>query len=362
MVAAPLDQIARAGECRPEHHAKHEMPGDARGRRLRGPAWARRNEMRGDRIDRPGGDDEGGERPRNRERAGGGISAPGDRNGSHRQDRKDRRRHGGMVLRRHDEGGHSEIDGERARRHGIDPAGGRGRPEPQAGDDQERGEDEARHCVEEMRRRSAGLRDIGQRPEQAEGERRDREPSPQPQAGERERGRGDDREIEVERPVFGFVRLDKERRHLGADETERRQRRPVQHGGGEGDERHDAEHQERGPRREKSVERIGGPYRRKRNRGAGCGENARDVRDCRHRICSRLAASQPLAASRESRREKPAECDAHAGPDPALLDRIAHQEDAAEREREAADPDHPAGAEPFLETGPLRRRRGWRRR
>ena len=40
---------------------------------------------------------------------------------------------------------------------------------------------------------------------------------------------------------------------------------------------------------------------------------------------------------------------AQAGPDQAGLDGILDQEDAAERQRDAADPDHPAGAEAFLE-------------
>ncbi len=80
------------------------------------------------------------------------------------------------------------------------------------------------------------------------------------------------------------------------------------------------------------------------------------------RIRSRLAPPQPLAGADESRRKERAERDPHAGPDPALLDRIAHHEDAAERERESADPDHPAGTEPLLETGPLRRRCGGRMR
>ena len=111
-----------------------------------------------------------------------------------------------MVLCRHDERRRGEIDGKRARRHRIDPARHRSRPEPQAGDDQQRGESEARRRVEEMRRRGAGERDIRQRPEQAEGKRGDREPSPQPQAGERERRRGDDREIDVERPVIRLSR------------------------------------------------------------------------------------------------------------------------------------------------------------
>ena len=67
-----------------------------------------------------------------------------------------------------------------------------------------------------------------------------------------------------------------------------------------------------------------------------------------------FAAPQPLAGDDREPPRGAAERDPHARSDPALLDRIAHHEDAAERERESADPDHPAGAEPLLETGPLR--------
>ena len=369
VVAAPLDQIARAGERCRQHHAQHEMPGDARRRRLRGATRPRRNEMGGHRIDGPGGNDEGGECSRDRERAGGGIGAPGDRDGSHGGHGKDGRRGGGMVLRRHNEGRHREIDGERARRHPIDPAGGGGRPEPQPGDDQERGEDEARRRVEEMRRRRAGQRDIRQRPEQAEGERRDRKPSPQPQAGERERGRRDDREIDVERPVIRLPGCDEERRHLRTDEAECRQRRPVQHRGSERDERHDAEHQERGSGREKSVERVCGPHRRERHRGAGGGEDARDVRDGSRRIRSRLAAPQPLAApARAAARSQPSAMRTPGPIQPCSIEVKRTMKMPPSASARPADPDHPAGAEPFLEARPLRhgrrrhRWRGWWRR
>ena len=40
---------------------------------------------------------------------------------------------------------------------------------------------------------------------------------------------------------------------------------------------------------------------------------------------------------------------AHAGAEQAGLDRIAHHEEAAERQRQAADPHHPAGADRLLE-------------
>ena len=53
---------------------------------------------------------------------------------------------------------------------------------------------------------------------------------------------------------------------------------------------------------------------------------------------------------------------AHAGAEQAGLDRIAHHEESAERQRQPADPHHPAGAERLLEAGlglrQRRRRRG----
>ena len=52
-----------------------------------------------------------------------------------------------------------------------------------------------------------------------------------------------------------------------------------------------------------------------------------------------------------------AEHGAHAGAEQPGLDRIAHHEETAERQRQAADPDHPAGAEALFEAG-----LGWRKR
>ena len=64
---------------------------------------------------------------------------------------------------------------------------------------------------------------------------------------------------------------------------------------------------------------------------------------------SQLVAARPFAGCDEGGREQPAEEQPHAGPDQAGLDRIFDEEDAAERERHAADPDGPAGAELFFE-------------
>jgi hypothetical protein len=66
---------------------------------------------------------------------------------------------------------------------------------------------------------------------------------------------------------------------------------------------------------------------------------------------------RPFADRDQGGREQRPERNAHAWTDQPLLDRVAHQKDAAERERDAANPNHPAGAEPFLKTDRLRRRR-----
>ncbi len=68
-------------------------------------------------------------------------------------------------------------------------------------------------------------------------------------------------------------------------------------------------------------------------------------------------AHSPAAISRTG--EQRGEKDPHARPEQALLDRVAHQENAAERQRQAADPHHPLGAESFFQRG--RWRRGGRR-
>ena len=74
-------------------------------------------------------------------------------------------------------------------------------------------------------------------------------------------------------------------------------------------------------------------------------------------------APRPFAGGDQRRREQRAESDADAGAEQALLDREAHQEDAAERERKPADPDRPLGAEPLLQAHLRPRRcRAWRRR
>ena len=186
-----------------------------------------------------------------------------------------------MLRREHQQRRGKEICAERNGRDRIDLARLRIRAVEQSGHEQRGDQHEAGDGVERMRS-NGSCRDrvvqAGEHPQRAERDRRDREPAPQPRACERERGGGDDREIDVERPVVRRLGGDEQRRDEGADLAERSERRPVQQRGGERRERHDAEQHEGGAGHEEVVERVGRVDRRVRDRGAGRGEDARDVR------------------------------------------------------------------------------------
>ena len=139
----------------------------------------------------------------------------------------------------------------------------------------------------------------------------------------------------------------------GGGDAEAGQRRSVQQRRGERAQRHQSEQNERGRGREKIVQRVGGIDGRERHRRAGGGENRGDVGD-RQRFDrgDALLAARPFAGGKQRQRERAAEQGAHAGPEQPRVDRIADHEEAAERQRQSADPDHPAGADALLEAGP----------
>ena len=60
--------------------------------------------------------------------------------------------------------------------------------------------------------------------------------------------------------------------------------------------------------------------------------------------------ARPFAEGDQRCGKDAGEENAHAGTEVPLIDRVADEEDAAERERQSADPDHPAGADALLET------------
>ncbi len=192
----------------------------------------------------------------------------------------------------------------------------------------------------------------GEGPEQREHDGGDREPAPQPDPRQPEGRRGDDGEIDVERPEVRLVGRHQDRRDEGGGDAEAGQRRPVQQRRGQRAQRHHAEQDERGGGHQEIVQRIGGVHGRERHRGAGGGEDGRDIGD-RQRFDRRdaLLAAGPFAGGQQRQREQAAEQGAHAGAEQSGLDRIAHHEESAERQRQAADPDHPAGADALLEAG-----------
>ena len=124
------------------------------------------------------------------------------------------------------------------------------------------------------------------------------------------------------------------------------------------------EQDERGGRHQEAVQRIGRIDGGKRHRRSGGGQDGRDIGD-RQRLDGgdALLAARPFAGQQQGQREQAAQHRAHAGAEQAGLDRIAHHEESAERQRQSADPHHPAGADRFLEAAiGLRQRRRWCRR
>ena len=125
-------------------------------------------------------------------------------------------------------------------------------------------------------------------------------------------------------------------------------------------QRHQPEQDEGGGRHQESIERIGSIDGCKQHGRAGGGQDRRDVGD-RQRLDGgdALLAARPFAGGEQRQCEQAAEQGAHAGSEQPGIDRIAHHEEAAERQRQASDPDHPAGAEAFLEAR-RPRGQGWR--
>jgi hypothetical protein len=134
----------------------------------------------------------------------------------------------------------------------------------------------------------------------------------------------------------------------------------VQQRGRERRERHQAEQHERAAGNEEAIQRVSGVDGREGDRGAGRREDARNMRGRDVGEPDReLAPPRPFAGRDQAGGEQAAKEHAHLRAEQAGLDRVLHQEDAAERERETADPDDPTRAEALLEA--FRRLGGFRR-
>ena len=308
-----------------------------------------------------------------RERGGGGhdrddgFGAPGDRHrggGENEQCRQRQRGMGGGVDQ-HERA--EQITREHAGADLLDASALGGRTVEQSGDDEDGGEPKAGRGVEGMRRQRAiaGIADADEHPRDRQGGGRDREPAPEPEARERVGGGGDDRQVDIERPVVRLLRGDQQRRHIGADQAKPAERRSVHQRSRERCERDEPEKEEGERGREELVERIGGPDVGIGDRRAGRGENARDMR-ARHvgEAGDDLPAPRQFADADQCEREHAAADHPQPRAEQTLLDRVAHQQDAAERQCDAADPHHPLRAEALFQVGEIGTRRGqgrWRR-
>ncbi len=298
------------------------------------------------------------------DRACGGIAAPGDHEAACHQQAEQDHRGVGMKTVQHDQGRAEQIGRERAGRDRLDLAFIRGRAEHEATYHEECGEDEAGQHVERVRghHRRAALQ-AGKGPQQREGNGGDREPAPHPDARQAERRRSDDREVDVERPEIRLAGRDQDRGCERADDAETGQRRPMQQRSGQRAHRHHAEQHEGGGGYQEFVQRVGRIDGRKRDRRSGRGEDGGDIGDrrCFDRGDAFLAA-RPFARQQQGQRKQSAQKYAYARADQSGLDRIAHHEETAERERQPADPHHPARADGLLKTATGRRHWRWRRR
>ena len=199
--------------------------------------------------------------------------------------------------------------------------------------------------------------------EEAPAERRHRrrngQPAPAPQPCEAEGGCGHDGEVERENGEIGLGRGDEQRRGMGADEPEPGEPGPVQRRGGHGGKADHRQQQEGEGRPDHAVKRIGAIGGREQADRTGRREDAGDIGSGnRRKGGDARRAAQPFAAGEQRDREGGGERDAHARSDQSGIDRIADEEDRAECQRQAADPDGPARAEALLEAFARLGRRG----
>ncbi len=336
-----------------------------RGLRRQAAAGTRRHKVAKFRFHRPRNGDQRRQQRSGRQCGDDCIAAPRHRRcrGDQERERHKCRR---LMIARHDEQrSREQVSRGSSRRYGIDATSLSFRAKENTGDKEKRREGKAGCDMKDMRSDWAGLRlrKAGQCPEQAERHRRNGKPAPQANTRKHERRCRDHREINVERPIVRCAGGHQQRRGFGADKAERRQRRTVQQRGRERCKGNDAQQNEGHRRTDEAVEFVGGKHCGIRRSGA-CGRQ--DAWNMRRRQASDADAvfltPQPFAAANQSDGEQRAEGDPHAGADQSLLDRIAHQKQAAERKREAADPHDPTRAELLFEVGLGNRRQYWRDR
>ena len=114
-----------------------------------------------------------------------------------------------------------------------------------------------------------------------------------------------------------------------------------------------AERDEGDFRPDEAVEAVRGVDRAEQRDRTRRRDDGRDVRPTRRDgRCAAKPTPQRFAASDQRGRDRKGGQHPQARPEHALLDRVAHEQDRAEGERDAADPNDPARAEAFLEGRP----------
>ena len=180
----------------------------------------------------------------------------------------------------------------------------------------------------------------------------DGEPEPQAQPRQAIGDGGQHREIEHHRPGIGIVAVDQQRRDEGADQAEPGERGTMQGGGEHAGDADHAQGDEGGGRADEAIERMGGIDRAEGGHGAGGRQHGRDAglgEIGNRRFRRRLAPAQHFAGDDQRSSEDEPESHPGGGSEQPGFDGIAHQQQGAERQSEAADPHGPARAETFLQ-------------
>jgi hypothetical protein len=122
---------------------------------------------------------------------------------------------------------------------------------------------------------------------------------------------------------------DEQRRRIAAEHAKRGKRRPVNDGKKEGGESRGSQQHEGGSVSDEAVKRVSRKDRCESGDRAGAAQDGRHVRLGQRRDVERaVAAAQRLAGCEQDGREEESEGDPHARAEQALLDGIAHQENA----------------------------------
>ena len=162
---------------------------------------------------------------------------------------------------------------------------------------------------------------------------------------------------------FGACEADQQRRQVGADDADPRQRLAVHQRGDDGGDADGAEQREGSRRADEAVDAMRGIDGAEQREGAGRRQYAGHigVGDALDRHPETGAADE--FGGRDQRNAEDAGHDEpYFRPENAGLDRIADEKEATERQRQAADPNRPARAKRGFDGRPrrfCRSRLGW---